>query len=294
MKKKLLIAVGIVIVLAIVAGVVVFSNLDKIVRAATEQVMRYVLQVDVTVGSAHVSVTEGSIEFRDINIPNPEGYSTNRAMKFGLVRAQVDIRSFSTDEPIINEIRVSQAEITMEVRKGGSNLQDLIDNASRLAAGEGTPEEEAEKPEEAQKQFKIEKVLVDGNVVRVAIPFMGGKTVDIKLPDLELRDLGGKGGEGVTAPEAMQEFLAAILMSIKDQGVDVLPDEVLADLGNTLKELPGNVQEQLGDVGTQLEESVKDVSGQIGEEADKAADQVKEGLKGLFGGKKETPVEEPK
>lgn len=288
MKKKILIALGVVVLLAVVGVVLVFTNLDSIVRKATEKVMSYVLMVDVTVGGAKVGISEGSVEFTDIIIPNPPGYKSSRAMKFGLVKAQVDIKSFSGNEPTIKLIRLSQAEITMEAKKGGSNLQDLIDNASRLAAGEEPPPEapKKEEPKEAEKKFKIDKVIVDGNVVRVAIPFLGGKTLDVPLPDMELNDLGGEGKGGVTPAEGMQEFLGGILASIKKAGTDILPADVLNGIGDTLKNLPGDVKEQLGAVTEQLGEAGKEIEGglkSVGEEAGKAT----ESIKGLFGGKKE-------
>lgn len=306
MKKKILIAVGILVVIVLIGAVVVYSNLDKIVRVATEKVMSYVLQVDVTVASAKVNLGQGSIEFHDIVIPNPPGYSTSRAMKFGLVKAQVDIPSFRTDQPAIKLVQVSQAEITMEVNKSGSNLQDLVNNASRLSQGkEEQPKQEKPKPKEAGKQFKIDKVLVDGTTVRVGIPFMGGKTFDVPLPTIEMNNLGGKNKGTVTPAEAMQEFLAGILGGIKKAGTDILPTEVLANISTTLKNLPGNVKEQIGNVtnqlGTTAKENLSGAKGQVestvkqaGQEAGKAAGQVKEGLQGLFGGKKETPTDQKK
>ncbi len=272
--KILLVAAAVLVAVIVIGAVAVYSNLDRIVRIATEKAMAYALDVPVTVGGAKVKPTEGLIEFHEIVIPNPPGYKTDRAMRFGLVRAQADLKSFRTDEPLIRLIQVSGAEITMEAKKEGSNLEALIKNAQRLAPKDA---EEPPPQEESQKAVKIERVLVEGAKARVAIPYMDGKTVDLKLPKIEMTDLGGK-KEKVTPAEALEQFLAGILDGIRSAGAGLLPDDLTRQIGDTLKGLPGNVTQGLGEAGKTVEGAAKEAGG--------AVKSVGKELEGLLGGRK--------
>jgi len=286
--KIVLISIAIVAVLLIVGAVVLYSNLDKVVQTATEKTLSYVLLADVKVGGCTVKPTEGLVEFRDIVIGNPKDktYGTDRAMRFGIVKAKANIKSFRTDEPVINLVQLSQAEITMEARLGGSNLQDLMDNASRLApkeeAGAEKPAEQPAAEEKSQKAIKIEKVVVEGTKVRVAIPFQkGGKTLDVALPSIEMNDLGGK-KQGVTPAEAMREFFAGLIGGIKKSGSGILPDDVLGDMGAALNKLPGGLR----DAGKSATEGVGGAVKGAGKAVEGAVQDVGLGLINLIGGVK--------
>ncbi len=285
--KKFLIALGILVLLGIIAIVVAVMNIDRIIRATTEKVMEFVLQVDVSVGSADLNVGEGSITFQEIVISNPAGFQSDRAMRFGLIKAQVDIKSFRTDQPVIHLIQLSEPEITLEVSQSGTNIGELIQNAQRLAPSEEKPAEAPppDEPEAAQKAFKIDKLIVAGSAVRVAVPFMGGKTYTVKLPDVELTELGGEDGL-VTPAEAMQEFLAALLQGIRQAGADILPTEVLSDIAETLKNLPAGIKDSLEQVSQELKDSLgdleqglKDVTEDTKGQLDQATEDLKQSAK---------------
>ncbi len=274
MKKMLKFAalgVGVLVLLIGIAMVVLFQNLDKIIKTGTEKSLSFALQVPVTVDGVTVEATKGIIELRGLNIPNPEGYKTDHAMYFGKVRVEADIQSFKTDEPVINLIQVSEADMTLEKTLKSSNLQDLIKNAERLSSGEAAAEEEA--PAEAsQKAMKIKKVLVDGTTVQVAIPLAGGETVKVEVPEIEMTDLGGK-KEKVTPAEAIKEFIAAILAKITSVG---------GDFGGQLKGLTSGVSDQAGELTKGLESTASGAADSVGDAAKGLSDSVG----GLFGKKK--------
>lgn len=278
MKKKILIALGLIVILIGIGFFAIYRNLDKIVRVATERGLAFVLQVPVSVGGATVKPTEGFIEFRDIVIGNPPGYNTDRAMRFGLIRTQVDLKSIRTDEPKVNLVQVSGTEITMEAKRGGSNLQDLMNNASRLSQKE---KEEPPAEKKSEKAFKIEKVIVEQTTARVAIPFLGGQTLDVPLPRVEMENLGGK-NERVTPAEAIELFLAEILGSIQSAGASILPGDVLASLGDSLKALPSEVVGQLKQAPEAVTGAVQDAAKGVGDTINSVGD----GIGGIFGKKK--------
>lgn len=280
MKKILMILLilGALVFVAVAAiGIIAFRNLDKIVRVGTEKGLSHVLMVDVTVDGAGVDVKNGRVELRGINIPNPPGYNSSHAMRFGLVACEVDAQSFRTNEPVVRLINIQAPDIVVEKVGPKTNLQTLADNAARLAS--------EEEKEPSDKQYRIDKLLVEDSVVRVAIPMSGGKTVSAKLPDVEKTNIGG--GESVSPAEFMQEFLATLMGSIGKlgtgafEGVQGLSSEAMGALESGLGSLEG-VGGALGDVGKGVTGTVGDVGKGVG---DAAGDAVR-GLGGLLGGKK--------
>jgi len=288
-------AVGAVLLVAIIAALVffVFKNLDSLVKSGTEKGLTYALQVPCTVGAAKVDVKGGTIQFDDIHIPNPDGYKSAHAMHFGMVRVEADIQSFRTDKPVIHLIRLSEADIVMEKSSGSSNLQDLMKNAQRLSSGEAAEEKPAD--EASQKKMLIEKLVVDKTKVGVQVPLIE-KTFAVQLPDIEKENIGGE-EKPVSPAEALQEIIAILLGSIKDAGAGILPDDLLDGIGNSLRSLPGDLKDRLGDFGGTATDAagkiaedtvgtVKDAVGGVDDTAKEAVGDVKKSVEGLFGKKK--------
>lgn len=262
--KKLIIAVGILVILLIVGGILLFANIDKIIRSGTEQVLTYVFEVDATVGGADLKATQGSITFTNIVIPNPDGYGTPTAIRFGEVTVEADIQSFRGDQPTIRLIRLTDPTIVFEKTVRSSNLQDLIDNAMRLVPEEGeeAPEPEQE-PEGAQASIIIQRVEIVSTSVGVAVPFTGD-SFNVTLPDLVLEDIGGSNNEPVLPAEALADILVAILTNVRGLAEDVVGnfDELASGVVSDASEM---VEGTMGEVGGQVNETVEGVTGRVTE-----------------------------
>ncbi len=320
MKTLIKVVLVILLFILLAAGIGLYflaKNLDGIVRNGTERALEYVLQVDVSVGGASVDVRSGAIEFTDILISNPDGYNSDHAMAFGLVRAEADIASFRTDKPIVRLIRLSQSDIVLEKKGTSSNLQDLMRNAQRLASGEGKEPPPSE-DEAAGKKMVIEKLLIDGTTVGVQVPLLE-QTYRVELPDVEKENIGGGDEEKVSPAEAMQEILAILLEQIREAGAGILPGDLLNSLQDSLRSLPADLRGRVGETTERLRgsvdsalegltsgskdsvgdavdsagDTVKDVTEGIGETVEGAGEDAKEAvegtvddIKGLFGKKK--------
>jgi hypothetical protein len=287
-KKKVLKVLGIgaaaLVALVVVVGVVVFMNLDRIVRRSTEEVLAYALMVPVTVDGASVDIGEGIIEFRGINIPNPEGWNTERAMYFGVVRVEADIDSFQTDEPTIRLIQLSDAEITLEQDLRKSNIQHLIDNAMRLSSGEEAPKEEEPKPEGSQKAVKIERLVVEGTTAGVTLRQLGGNKLSVPVPKIDKTDIGGKGEERMSPPEAVEAVLGEILIAVVEAGGSIIPTEQLAAMRDGLMSSGSAVLSGAGDLASGTVGAVGDAAGATGEAVGGAVSGAADAVGGAVGG----------
>jgi len=309
MKKILTIGaviLAVIVITLIALGGYLFSQKDEIIRRGTEYGLSYVLEVPVTVGSASLEISAGTLQFTDINISNPDGYNSDHAMAFGLVKVQADVNSLINEQvKVINLVQVSQSDIILEKKGASSNLQDLMASSMRFASGE---EATSAEEETSDVQMKIEKVIIDGTEVAAILPILN-KEVGVKIPDIELNDFGGD-KETVTPAEALQEFIAVILAEITKFGDGILPADFLSNISGDLKNLPGeilsNVTDQIGSITDSFKEmslegvrenvdqTMEDAKNTLNEgreslnesvdDAKKSVDDAKDSIKGLFGG----------
>lgn len=277
-KKKLtkiliLIPAGLIILLLIV-GIVFLANLNSIVKVAVEKVMSFVLQVDVTLKKAQVSILGGSVELQGLIIGNPEGFKTQEAFSVDKVNVKVSLKSFRTDEPTVNLISIKNPKITLEQGLRRSNLSQLIKNASRFETEEAVEEET---PKEAQKKVKIDRVIVDGAEVALSAPVLQGQEMSFPLPKIELNNIGGE-KKPVTIPEAIRIFFTKILTQAITAGKGIIPPDLEKSLKDSLKsalegvtEVPEILKQEMGEQLKEGEETIKEeLKG------------VKEGIKGLL------------
>jgi hypothetical protein len=272
--RKLILLVALLVVVAVAAVVLLLNNLAPIIERSTE----YVLQVDTSVDSASVGLTDQRVTIEGMSIGNPSNYDASQAMSFGEITAQVDIASFKGDEPTIRLIRIADASITVERDGREFNLQRLINSAARLGgSGEEAP---PDAPEGAQKNYRIERVELLSPQVQVTLPGASGRTIPIDLGDVIVEDIGT--GNRVSLAEAIQEVLVALLESIVDAGV-AIPDlqDLMGDLEGQLDALEGQMRDQLQSIEGQADQ-IQGQADQIREEAEGALDNVREGIGGLL------------
>jgi len=264
--KKLLAVAGIGVVLLVILLVVVFLNLSSIARKATEETLSYVLKVDVSVGKMDISIADGSVEIGNMVIGNPEGFKTSEAFALERVFVQADLKSFAGDQPVVKDIVVEGANVTLEQSLKGSNLSKIADNAASLKGD--SPEESADdSPEEqASKKVIVDRFLMEGSKVSLSAPVLQGKKISFTVPKVELTEIGRK-GTGVTIAEALQTIIQAILKSALKAGGSVIPEDVSKVLSGTLTtvgETGKAVTDQLKETGEGLTDNVKDIGKGIG------------------------------
>ncbi|MEQ8820162.1 MAG: AsmA family protein [Sumerlaeia bacterium] len=254
-------------VMALAAGIYFFTQKDELLRKGAEKGTAYVLDVPATVGGASLELQNEAVQLNDIVIPNPQGFESDHAMAFATIRAEVDVQSLRTEVPTIRLIRISGADIILEQKKGGSNLQKLMENAQRLS----DPNKPVD-PNEEPARFRVQKIVVEGSTTRVAIPFLGGKTYDVPIEDIEITDLGGEDGI-LTAEEMAEVLIETVAGQIGMESQGLLPTDALSAMQGSLTDMKSSAQSTLD----QAKESIGGVKD--------AAKDVKDSIGGLFGKK---------
>jgi hypothetical protein len=232
-----------IILLAIVLVIVVLANLDRGIKTAVETIGPELTGSEVSLDSVDLRLTDAKGSFSGLRVGNPQGFAAADAFKLGLISFAMDAESLASDTIVIDSLRIVAPEITMERAGGRSNLDQIQANIVQYLGAEtdqgGTDAE--------GKKFIIRDLRITDAVVHYAI--LGGKGLDLELPDLRLTDIGGSGeGDGVSGAEAAAEIITAIVGAagkaasqsgaIKDMGKS-LEDQV-KEKASALKGLFGN------------------------------------------------------
>ena len=268
--KKLFIGVVLVIVIAIAGSVYyVLTNLDSLVEAAIEQYGSEATQTAVLVDGVRIDLTDGAAGITGLTVANPDGYELPYAFSLGEIRVGIDLASLQEEPYIINEITVLAPQVFVEINDDNkTNLNALKKN---LTSGVTSAAEDEEPPTTADDNAKEPRLIIrritfaDGNIhARVAA--LNNKELQLKLPGLDMTNLGGK--KGATATELASE----ILKRLTDRASDVVKKDLIDAELNKLK---ANAQAKVDAEKARLKEKS---DSKLEEQKDK----VKDKLKGLF------------
>lgn len=305
--------------LAVLAVVLVWVYIDTLAERGVERGATYALDVPTTLSSADVGVFAGRVELSGLEVSNPQGFSAPHFLTLGNTELNVSLGSLTSDVVEVPALVLSGIDIRLQRTLEGANYKVILDNLKRFESeGQSEPQPEGKKFIIRSVQIRDVKVHVDAVPIGGAIGEL--TTAEITVPEVTLRDV-GSGAEPMSIAELTAVILKAILASAVDVGGDVLPEDVLGELGDQLasmldlskmgvgsidgltekaaellgapaEEVAEEVQGVVEGATEQATEAVEGVSDAVKKEADKARQRLDRILPGQ---KKEEPKkEEPK
>ena len=201
--KKMGKIVSVIILLIIALVIFVVTNLDRSIKTAVETIGPEMTQSQVTLSSVDLSLTTAKGRFSGLRVGNPKGFDSANAFSLGEISFAMDADSLAGDIIIVETLRIVAPEITLERAGWRSNLDQLQVNITDYLGADT----DQSSTEESAKKFIIRDLRITDGRVQYAI--LGGKGIELDLPDLHLTDI-GKGG-GVSAAEAAGEIISAIV-----------------------------------------------------------------------------------
>jgi hypothetical protein len=258
MKRKLLVVLAVLVAAGVVALILTWANLGKIVKFGVEEGGSLVLGVPVTLKKATVSVSTGTVGLDGLTIGSPKGFSAPNMFELDHASATVDIGSLRSNQIVVKDVTVDRPRITLEFGGGTTNWSTLMARLQKPPS----PEEQAK---QSKKQMRIAHLsLSNGKVSIAGIPVAGQASVP--LPGITMNDIGGSAGSGGSSIRTViADVFTKLYTGILDAAKSVVPTEQLQKLGT----------EALSTLG------------QTGSEAKGAAGEAVGAVKGLFGGGQE-------
>jgi len=210
--SKVLIGSVLIIVIALGAALYyVWTSLDSLVEAAIEKYGSQVTQTAVQVQNVNLQRTlaQGKGSIAGISVANPAGFSAPHAFTLGQIQTKIDIKTITQSPVVIDEIVVAAPQMFFEINNERKvNFNVLKNNINRAIPTQSTTRQTETKAPETEIRIIIRRLLIqDGKVEATVIPL--DKQLSTRLPRIELRNLGGKGGS--TPAEITRQILDVVV-----------------------------------------------------------------------------------
>jgi hypothetical protein len=241
--KKIILIVVILLVAVIGAAIYyVYTNLDAIVKAAIEKVGSQTTQTAVRVDKVKIVLSNGAGTISGLTIANPTGFESPNAFSLGAIETQIDIKSLTKGLITIDKVIIRKPQVFYEMNKNREgNLNELYKNIAASSGGSGGTKKPAIKSEEPKliiRHFQLADATVEANVVPL------NKKYTLKLPTIDLQDLGGK--NGATPSEISKQVLDTItqraLAAVKQAGIDAKVQALKSEAQQKLETKKGEVE----------------------------------------------------
>lgn len=319
MLKKLAI-VAVIVVLLFAAGVLfIFSQIDSFTKKAIEQGGTYALEVPVTLESADLKLSDGSLDVVGLRVANPSGFGTadDRFLSLGTGGFVLDAATLQQDVVRVPSIRIADINLLLIKDGSGSNYQRILDSLKRF---EDTPGgEPAPAPDPADPGAPAQRVVIDEIVlsdINVTVQYLSGlpgvdglSSLDVPIDEIRLEGVGEDPDNPVDLNDAVSIVMKALLAAVVEKAGGVLPPDFTADLEASLAQLASlqdmgvgmaavlgaDAQQKLEEVGRQVEQQLGQVGGDVGralegatrdagEAAGRIGGEIERGLGGLIPG----------
>jgi hypothetical protein len=260
-----------VILLVLIIGFNLFGA--GMIKIVVEKAASSTLGVPVTVKSISLALLRGKVEIQGLVVNNPTGYVNPTLLELGDGIVNLDVGSLMSNTIKIELIKLDNTKLTIEQKGLTNNLKEILNNLPKGEKKEPAPTTEKKQAPTAQKPGKnliITKLEITGTNVQVKLLPVPGKsdTVSLKLDPIVMENLGTE--KKLDVASLVEKVMSALATGVAKQGAGLLPDDMVKGIGSSL-----------------------DKTAELGKEALKgttdAGKGAVEGIKGLFGGKKETP-----
>jgi hypothetical protein len=276
--KKVLSVIVIVILAIIVLGVILVGLFgDRALKIGVETAATKALNVDVTLKDASLSILGGSVELKDLVISNPEGYQHESFLQLGNGNVAVNIKSLMSDTVNIKRINLDEVSLVLEQKGLTNNLQEILNSIPK-----GDEPKEPTEPKK-EKNLVIDELEISNVDVKVKLLPVPGRadTIPLKLSPIKMTNLGTD--DKLSMAELVVKILGAIAGGIAEQGMDILPAEILDPLKSSI----GKAGEVLMETGKEALDKTKDLGTGILEGSKDIGKEATDAIQGLFKPKKE-------
>ncbi len=241
--KKLIKMVAVLLILLVLAMVAVAFYIDTIAKTAIERGATYALGVETALGSADVGLLSGTFTMGDLTVANPAGFDSPHFTYLHEGGVELTLGSLRKETIELPTLTLSGLDIHLDKSEGKANYDVILENLSRFESGD-----DAERETDGKK-FVINEVLIQRIVVHVQLLPIGGDLtkLDVPIDEVRLRNVGSETDGSVLMSELTTVIIKAVLAAIVQKGGDLIPADVLGDLGQGLASL-----ESLTEMGVEI------------------------------------------
>lgn len=272
-----------VVLLVIVAGVIVYLSLDRIIKNTVQSQATSSLNLSTTLGSANLSLFGGKLNLSDLQIASPSGYSAPQMLDVGSTDLAVSYGQLRSDPVHVKAITIANPKLVIEQKNGQFNFKQAMD---------GMPKSDA-----APSNSQPLKLIIDDLTLSnptVVVKGLGATDIPVTLPTIEMKGIGT--GEGANNGAAVKDVITQIItaMAASASNSSALTAEfktiLSANVTDAMTKLGGEAQKRVagaipGEVGQSLSKLVSDPQA-LAKDPSKA-------VQSLLGGGNNNPTSQP-
>ena len=258
------------LLLVIIAGVIVYFNLNRIVRRTIEVQATDSLNLNTSLNSASLSLFGGKLDLGNMAIASPPGYRAPDIMSFDQARIAVNYGQLRQQPVRISSITIDKPKFVIEQVGGKFNVQSAMEMVPKRS---GEP-----------MRLVIDKLTVNNATVilRPGLPGLEKNEIAIPIPSMVLNNIGSDASAQNGA--AIKDVVVKVLQAALEQSGKAgnLPDQLKNALQANAQAMSRQIQSEIDTPlkGTGLEGIGKTLGGQIDKN-------VGGGLDKILGGSKE-------
>lgn len=290
MKRSIKLAGVVILLLLVAAGAALYYSQSRVsslvetalgIEAAAEELLTRAVGTEVTIESIDIALADGELSILGLTVANPAGFHTPYALEAREVRVTMELASLLEDAVVVREIVVEKPLLAYEIGPEGSNLDALRRNAESFAgssAGAGTS------GDAPARSILIENLHVRGGRVAASAVFLEGKSWEVPLPDIHLRNL-SSGDGGITAAGVVREVTDEIMRNARRSVAPIreLAGEIEDRIADKASEVVEKLKRKLEDGSGNARETLEQGSESAREALEKGTEKVREGLGKLLG-----------
>ncbi len=236
-------------ILVLIAVIVVAVNLfaDRAVRVGIESVAAKALNIEIAVDDVDLSIIRGKLVLQNLSIVNPPVYQNDELLILKNTEIEVEAKSLLSDVVNIKQIRINNVNVIIEQHSvSENNLHDIVQ-----AISDSTYE---------GKKLRVDNLEISDISVKVDLMPNSeqAEPATLMLSPIRMTNLGYDNQLDTAA--LLKEIIYAIADSIVEEGISVLPTDILGTITSTLNktiELGTKIMEGKEDIGREITEGLK-------------------------------------
>lgn len=229
-----------VVLLLVVGALVLYMNLNGIVKRTVESQGSEQLKVPTTLNGVSLGLFKGTVDFNNLNVGSPAGFNAPHMLSLGGLSVDTGGLMQLRKEPVhVNSIRVDQPKLVIEFAGTEVNFKKLLDSL---------PSNPDQNPADGKKPTKL---IIDSLQVNNAHVVLRGMDqlnqipglsklvnipaeLDLAIPSIEVKNIGN--ADGAQNGAAIKDVVSTLItqMAAKAAESDKLPPEVRALLSGNL------------------------------------------------------------
>jgi hypothetical protein len=253
--KPLLRTVLVLVSLLVIAGIIAFLSLDRILKRTVEEQSTASLRLSTTLNSAHLSLLGGKLNLDRLRIASPQGFSAPYMLELGALDLAVRYGQLRSDPIHVQSLTLNRPTLVIEQSNGAVNFKKAVD---RIPPSDNS----------AKKPIKLVidelKVLDAQVVIHPGLPGVR-REITVPVPSITLKGVGS--GSGAHNGAAIKDVAMVVITSLAAHAAE--SGVLAAELKGVLRQNVGQVAGKLGaDAQRQIAAAVP---GELGSRLSKVA-----------------------